>query len=195
MTATQPDLTTNSPPRDQASEPAGEEPGEPPSSATFCQPTIDVTTQCPMPCSVDLDRLADGAKRIVDQISRAVVSLSIVLIDDAEMSIQHDAHLGDATTTDILTFDLSESQDSPLEVQLVICVDVAKREADGRGHSIEQELLLYIVHGLLHCCGFDDKSDSDAAVMHAEEDRILTAIGVGNTYDKAPNKMTHGGHT
>ncbi len=53
------------------------------------------------------------------------------------------------------------------------------RQARQRGHSVERELLLYAVHGLLHCAGFDDHGTAAFDRMHAEEDRILRAIGIG----------------
>ena len=39
-----------------------------------------------------------------------------------------------------------------------------------------------IVHGILHCCGFDDHDEESHQKMHAEEDRILNAIGVGTVW-------------
>jgi probable rRNA maturation factor len=53
------------------------------------------------------------------------------------------------------------------------------RESKNRNHSVQNELLLYIVHGILHCTGFDDHNEEDHKLMHQEEDRILKAIGVG----------------
>jgi ssRNA-specific RNase YbeY (16S rRNA maturation enzyme) len=38
------------------------------------------------------------------------------------------------------------------------------------------------VHGLLHCCGYDDHTEADFARMHETEDAILEAIGVGRTF-------------
>ncbi|VAX42159.1 hypothetical protein MNBD_PLANCTO03-1432, partial [hydrothermal vent metagenome] len=70
----------------------------------------------------------------------------------------------------------------PLDVDLLLCVDEARRQAEARGFTIERELLLYLVHGVLHCLGYDDHTEADAARMHAEEDRLLEAAGVGATY-------------
>jgi probable rRNA maturation factor len=61
-------------------------------------------------------------------------------------------------------------------------VDEAGRQSAVRGHTVEQELLLYVVHGVLHCLGHDDHDPDAAARMHAEEDRVLAAVGVGVTY-------------
>lgn len=97
------------------------------------------------------------------------------------MARLHDRYKGEARTTDVLTFPLSEP-DEPIEADIVICLDEAARRAADFGHPIERELLLYALHGLLHCAGFDDHDDIGAAAMHSEEDRILQFIGVGATF-------------
>jgi rRNA maturation RNase YbeY len=140
-------------------------------------------------------------------------SLRVRLIDDAAMIAAHGEYLDDPTTTDVLTFDMSEGiaslgdvegdsrQELPMEppgteavregfssiwigldTDILACVDVAARQASIRGYSVEKELLLYIVHGVLHCLGHDDHDEAAAARMHATEDAVLTAIGVGAVY-------------
>jgi rRNA maturation RNase YbeY len=51
-----------------------------------------------------------------------------------------------------------------------------------RGHSAQAELVLYITHGMLHNLGHDDLDEDKAQAMHAEEDRILKALGYGTIY-------------
>jgi rRNA maturation RNase YbeY len=110
--------------------------------------------------------------------------LSVLLVTDEEMSVLHLKHSGIEGTTDVLTFDLGSNEQSVL-ADIAICVDVAAREATVRNHSIQEELLLYIVHGMLHCCGFDDHDEMHHQRMHAEEDRILTEIGVGSVWSNS----------
>lgn len=98
------------------------------------------------------------------------------------MAAAHSGFLGVDGTTDVLTFDLTEPGQPDLDVDILVCVDEARRQGAARGHGVERELLLYIVHGVLHCLGHDDHDPSAAARMHAEEDRILEAVGVGPTY-------------
>lgn len=117
--------------------------------------------------------------------------LSVRLIDDRLMTEAHNRYLGVNHTTDVLTFDLlgttalravSSGALTPIEVDLLVCGDEAVRQAKARAHPVEQELLLYILHGVLHCLGFDDHDEAASARMHAEEDRVLRAIGVGATF-------------
>jgi probable rRNA maturation factor len=128
-------------------------------------------------------------------ISRSIAAMAAInatgqvrarIVNDAEMAAAHERYSGIAGTTDVLTFDLrdsaSPSPGDPLDVDLWICVDEARRHAADLGHTVERELLLYIIHGILHCSGFDDHEEDDHRAMHAEEDRILEAIGVGATF-------------
>jgi len=117
------------------------------------------------------------------QEARLSGDVRIRLVNDAEMIDAHARYCNDPTTTDVLTFNLSdESGSRHLDVDLLICVDQARRQGEALGHSTERELLLYALHGMLHCVGYDDHDDAEFDRMHAEEDRILEAIGVGRTF-------------
>lgn len=109
------------------------------------------------------------------------------LVRDAEMGDAHARYGGVEGTTDVLTFDMrdertAEPASGALDVDIWACVDEARRQAAARGHGVDVELLLYCLHGVLHCLGHDDHDPAGFARMHAEEDRILEAIGVGRVY-------------
>lgn len=118
----------------------------------------------------------------------------IRIVDDSEMTALHAAHCNDPSTTDVLTFDLSdESSDSgvshELDVDLVLCADQATRQADQRDLPVTSELLLYALHGVLHCLGYDDHNEGDSIAMHAREDEVLHAIGVGAVFARTPKSL------
>lgn len=108
---------------------------------------------------------------------RAAGEVRAKVVGDDEMASAHETHTGVSGTTDVLTFDLSEA--GILDVDLMICADEAARQATDRGHAMRDELLLYTVHGILHCLGYDDHDEDAYQKMHALEDEILEAIGVG----------------
>lgn len=111
--------------------------------------------------------------------------LRVRLLRDAAMTNAHQQHLGDPVTTDVLTFDLSEGESSrtrSLDADVLVCVDEAQRQAARRGVPPERELLLYVLHAALHCLGYNDFDGASSAAMHAREDEVLEAIGVGATY-------------
>ena len=131
----------------------------------------------------DADRLSRAVEQVLVLLKRPVEQVGICVVRDPEMSDLHGRWKQKATTTDVVTFDLSDSSNAPLRVDIAICLDEAMRQAAVRGHEPVDELLLYIVHGLLHCCGFDDGDETGSARMHREEDRLLQEIGWGAVYD------------
>ena len=56
--------------------------------------------------------------------------------------------------------------------------EVAKAQAEERGHPVEAELLLYVIHGVLHLCGYDDTDDESAAEMRVKERHYLQQAGL-----------------
>jgi len=115
--------------------------------------------------------------------------LRVRVVGDEEMALAHFTHCGVAGTTDVITMDLREpsgaaATDSELDADLLVCADEAARQAAARGISVEHELVLYVVHGMLHCLGMDDHDEAGYAAMHAREDRVLTAIGIGAVFSR-----------
>jgi probable rRNA maturation factor len=133
-----------------------------------------------------------GLEREAGQMSRHLGvggECRVRIAGDHEVAAAHLKHLGVPGTTDVITFDLSDPNKADahlfLDVDLLVCLDEAERQARLGGVPVERELLLYIVHGVLHCLGHDDHDEDDAEAMHAREDEILTAIGVGPVYRRA----------
>ncbi|MCK4660511.1 MAG: rRNA maturation RNase YbeY [Phycisphaerae bacterium] len=109
--------------------------------------------------------------------------IGVAVVDDVQIAAVNRQYLGHHGPTDVISFDLSEDEDdAPLEGEIIISWETAARQAAERDHSIEAEALLYTVHGVLHLIGYDDQADDDSATMHAEEDRILTLLGLGAVY-------------
>jgi len=98
---------------------------------------------------------------------RDLSEIVIAIVSDPVISQIHVDFMGIEGPTDVITFDHGE---------IVISADTAKIYAARFGHSIEQELALYTVHGLLHLNGFDDLSPAPAARMRKTQARILRQI-------------------
>lgn len=142
----------------------------------------------------EFDALLQAAVKALALVDRSG-EVRVRLVADDEMAKAHERYSGIPGTTDVLTFDLSEgatAKGDPLDVDILICVNEASRQAQQHGHDRGREILLYILHGVMHCLGHDDHSDEGFARMHAEEDRILTAIGVGPTFFTPHQEHDHG---
>jgi probable rRNA maturation factor len=93
----------------------------------------------------------------------------VALISDRRMTQLHRRFLGQTGPTDVITFEHGE---------IFISVETARRNARRFGNSFRQELELYIVHGLLHLCGFDDSNERAARKMRLAESRVISSVTV-----------------
>jgi rRNA maturation RNase YbeY len=165
------------------------EPAEPPASAANRAPEalaerVEVQRlpgDEPHHLSIDEPWLHDRLVAALTHVARPVARITVTIVGDEKMRGLNDAHRGVSDTTDVLSFERRDDDDA-IEADIVICADEAARRATELEHTVERELLLYALHGVLHCAGFDDQTNEDFEAMHVEEDRILTAIGVGPTF-------------
>ncbi len=113
--------------------------------------------------------------------------INIAIVEDAEFRDLNRRFLNRNATSDCLSFDLSddEESDSSKLLEIVVNGELAVKQANLFGHSDEAELALYVTHGLLHNLGFDDSTPSKARKMHHIEDEILQQLGYGLVYNKS----------
>ena len=84
--------------------------------------------------------------------------------------LQHDFY------TDIITFDNREFADDPIEGDIYVSIERVADNAAQLNVPAEQEMRRVLAHGLLHLCGYGDKTDADVATMRAKEDEWLAAF-------------------
>lgn len=109
-----------------------------------------------------------------------MTELSIALVDDDEMAHLNEQYRSVEGPTDVLSFGCDDPcptpGDEPITLgDVVIAPAVAERQAADLGHSIEHELDVLLVHGVLHLLGYDHEADDDAGAMAAREAALLDA--------------------
>ena len=109
-------------------------------------------------------------------VSEAEISLAFV--DNPAIHQLNKRYLGHDEPTDVLSFPMSDPGSKRLTGELVIGAELAQIEAESRGHDVQAELALYVIHGLLHLCGYDDKSSSDAEEMRERERYYLRLLSL-----------------
>jgi probable rRNA maturation factor len=112
-------------------------------------------------------------------------SISIAVVDQATIHAINRLHLGHDWPTDVISFPLSEPSEPTLSGELVVSAEMAASTAAEIGARPGDELALYVVHGLLHLCGYDDTSEPEAAAMRRREHELLAACGRPNPFDLA----------
>lgn len=105
--------------------------------------------------------------------------VSVVFVPLKLMQELNLRYRGKNSPTDVLAFPLREKAGPARKIlgEVVICPEVAKEEAASRGHPVEQELVLLLIHGLLHLLGYEDESESQARLMREKEKKILNTLG------------------
>ena len=127
-----------------------------------------------------VDTLRDCGARILRALDLRDAELSIQLVDDAEMALLNESYRGKQGPTDVLSFSLVTGEHAEygggLLGDVVIDFEIAKRQAVELGHSVEEELMRLLVHGVLHLLGHDHEQEDEAERMQAEETRLWTRL-------------------
>lgn len=148
--------------------------------------------------AVDVPRWAELARQVLSaQEVRDDIEVSLLFVDEPTIAELHQRFLGKSGPTDVLAFPIDEEavpggrypdqggpgpggpvgeedQDLPLLLgDVVVCPAVAERNAADHGVSVDDELALLVVHGLLHLLGMDHVEEPDAERMEQREQELL----------------------
>ena len=132
---------------------------------------------------IDRRRMREVARAVLDGEGVPDAEISLAFVDSATIHALNKRYLGHDEPTDVLSFPLSEAGAKKLAGELVIGAEVAQAAARERGHGVQAELALYVIHGLLHLCGLDDKTDTGAAAMRQREQHYLKVVGLPDIAD------------
>ena len=141
---------------------------------------IHVESEFPFPKNL-LERAAQAALEHESQASES--ELTIVLTDDARMHDLNRTYLGVDAPTDVLSFPASETDPETGTQYLgdvLISMPRAQAQADAGGHSLEAEVQLLVVHGVLHLLGHDHAEEEEKARMWKAQAALLARLGLGN---------------
>lgn len=113
-------------------------------------------------------------------LQRSEADLGVFIVAAPEMTRLNETFLRHAGPTDVITFDYSEtptgSSPPALHGEIFVCVDEAVAQARRFRASWQAELVRYVVHGVLHLCGFDDTRPAARRAMKQAENRLLRKV-------------------
>lgn len=112
-------------------------------------------------------------------------ALTLRLVDAAESAELNQAYRHKAGPTNVLSFpfEAPPGVSSRLLGDLVICAEVAHREAQEQGKSLSAHWAHMVVHGVLHLRGYDHLTESQATGMETLETEIMARLGYPNPYE------------
>lgn len=134
--------------------------------------------------ALEYAQLKDCARAVLAGEGVKESKISLAFVDDATIAGLNKRFLNHEGPTDVITFPLSGRGASKLEGEVVMGVEVAKREAEERGHDVNTELCLYVIHGVLHLCGYEDGSRKGATEMRRKERDYLLRLNLPDIADK-----------
>jgi probable rRNA maturation factor len=112
-----------------------------------------------------------------DELRRNHFDLGIYLVGEAEMTRLNETHLHHRGSTDVITFDYCDPRQSDLLAgEIVVCVPEGVAQARRFRTTWQREVIRYAVHGVLHLCGYDDRSSRLRRAMKREENRLLKRL-------------------
>src|SRR5438445_3186089 len=127
---------------------------------------------------VDRRHMREVVRAVLEGEGVAEAEISLAFVDNPTIHRLNRQFLNHDEATDVLSFPLGEPNARKLAGELVIGADVAREQADSRGHDVQAELALYVIHGLLHLCGYDDNEDEGRAAMRERERHYLKLLGL-----------------
>ncbi len=131
----------------------------------------------------------------VEGVLSAVLSVSVV--DNPTIHRLNRQHLKHDYPTDVISFQLEwnspehseppllqshRAVDASIEGEIIVSVEYASSVAAEFGWSVQNELTLYTVHGMLHICGYDDLTSGEKEIMRSRERAVLEGLGIQPNY-------------
>jgi probable rRNA maturation factor len=126
---------------------------------------------------LDYAKLRETARVVLEGEGISEAQVSLAFVDNATIHGLNKRFLNHDEPTDVLSFPMSGPGAKVFEGELVMGAEVAKAQAAERGHDVAAELALYVIHGLLHLCGYDDHDAKDAKRMRERERQYLQLLG------------------
>ncbi|CAN5307475.1 hypothetical protein BH11PLA2_BH11PLA2_30810 [soil metagenome] len=137
---------------------------------------ISVTVANPYEYTLDFPALKAAAKAVLEGESVKAAKIGLAFVDDTHIHRLNKQFLNHDEPTDVITFPYSQPKAAKLEGEIVIGYQVAEENAKDRGHDVNTELLLYVIHGCLHLCGFDDTTPKAEKLIRAKERQYLMQL-------------------
>ena len=145
--------------------------------------SIEISNESAM--SIDLDRVQALAIHVRDELKlHPMVDVGIIFVDEEPMTELHIKWMDEPGPTDVLSFPMDELRPgsdlvpSPEGVlgDIVICPQVAAKQAEVAGHDTINEVLLLATHGMLHLVGFDHAEPEEEKEMFGLQRQFLESF-------------------
>jgi probable rRNA maturation factor len=137
---------------------------------------IRVSISNPYEYPLDFQGLKTAARTVLEGEGVRASKVTVAFVNNPHIHRLNKQFLNHDEPTDVLTFPYTEPKAKVLEGEVVIGYEVAQEYAAERGHDVALELILYVIHGCLHLCGYTDTDAASAAQMRSKERHYLAQL-------------------
>lgn len=148
---------------------------------------INNTTKGGIDIEKDLEKVIREVLKL-ENVDEKKCEISITFVDEEKIQELNRDFRSIDRVTDVLSFPIedffNEDRETLLEKpylmlgDVVICLDVARRQAEELGHSFEREIMYLTCHSILHLLGYDHMEETDKKIMRAKEKEVMKNLGV-----------------
>ena len=150
----------------------------PAESARAIEKAMDGFVQSDIPLLIEFSFVDEEEIRRLNAQTRGIDKVTDVLSYPTLNDIK-----GKAICANDFPYDIDE-RGNLLIGSVAVCLERAKQQANEYGHSFERELHYLLVHGIMHCLGYDHIEDAERAEMRKMEEMILDKLGITRGKDK-----------
>lgn len=139
---------------------------------------------------LDEDRLRSVVRRTLELEEVRSATISLAIVDNPAIHALNRQFLNHDYATDVISFSYADEDPPPfaagrprgqgrhLNGEVVVSSEMALELATDYDWPAQDELTLYIVHGLLHLCGYDDLTETEQPLMRAREEAVFRHLGL-----------------
>ena len=139
---------------------------------------LRISVANPYEYPLEFQKLKDAARAVLEGERVKACKVTLAFVNNAHIHRLNNQFLKHDEPTDVLTFPYTDPGAKTLEGEVVIGYEIATEYAADRQHDVGLELLLYVVHGCLHLCGFTDTDGASEREMRVKEREYLTKLGL-----------------
>ncbi len=134
---------------------------------------IEITNKSGVRLPLSFLRMKDIITTVLRKEKKSVANISIVFVGDKKIQSVNKKFLQHNYVTDIITFILEEKI---LEVEIYINPQQAKRQAKEYDVSFLNEISRLLIHGILHCVGYDDTTEKKKKIMFQQQEKYVEMV-------------------
>ena len=131
--------------------------------------------------AIDCDRIERAVRMVFEDESISRAEISVAVVEDATIRKINRRYLDHDYATDVLSF-LLDHDEEKLEGEVVVSAQTAQSAAKRFGWPAADELLLYVIHGMLHLAGYEDETKGQQAKMRKLQRAYLSRFGLEPCY-------------